>query len=254
MKKILTAVFFFATLLLLNACKKDSSSTTSAAADRVKTYTIDVNQPGVFHETVTCNVSYDDNNRIAGLTSTTSAADRFVFSYPSANKFSMDIFGSNVITLHEDSYINGSGLLDSTFQYNDTQDTSTEKYIYNTANQLVTFKEYYYSAVTGSELNNITTSTYNADGDLVSETDTDNNRNDYEYYTDQSYVSPLITGLPSPDAGKKHHLVKKQTVSFNGTASGSVDYTYTFDSSNRISTQKLTGSDGSIAITTYTYF
>lgn len=166
----------------------------------------------------------------------------------------MDIFGSNALTLHEDSYINGNGFLDSTLQYDDSQDSTTEKYIYNSANQLITLKEYDYSTAAGAELYNTTTSSYNSDGDLISTTDTDNNRNDFEYDTNLSYVSPTVFGLVNPNAGKKLHLLKKQTQSSNGYPVGSIDYVYTFDGNDRISTEKATGNDGSISIKTYTYF
>ena len=255
MKKILPSTLFFITIILLNACKKDSNSTTQPnLANKVKSYTEDYRSVGMTPVVVTFNLAYDGNNRVTSLISAASSGDKFLLAYPSKGKISMDVFGSNILTLHEESYINNNGFLDSTFQYNDTQDTTTEKYIYNTANQLISLKEYDYSAITGVKLYNTTTSTYNSDGDLISTTDTDNNKNDFEYDTNLSYVSPVVFGLVNPNAGKKFHLLKKQTQTSNGYSDGSIDYVYTFDGNDRISTEKATGSDGTISIKTYTYF
>lgn len=176
-----------------------------------------------------------------------------MYNYVSANKYTFDIFSSNMVTLHEDFYTNGSSFVDSTFQYNDTNDTTGEKYIYNGTNQVTTMKEYDYGNA-ASTLTNTISYTYNTDGDLLTSSGTDSNIDNYEYYKDSSYVSPLIIGPLNSNSSKKFHLVKKYTSISNNSVVGSAMYTYTFDASNRISTEKQSYNDGHIVLKTYTYF
>ncbi|MDN3655208.1 hypothetical protein QWZ08_06220 [Ferruginibacter paludis] len=83
------------------------------------------------------NLGYDDSDRIISVTSATSAGDKFLFSYTSAGKYSVDIYNGNVLSIHSDAYTNIAGFIDSTFQYNNSRNFSSERYVYNAANQLV---------------------------------------------------------------------------------------------------------------------
>jgi len=131
---------------------------------------------------------------------------------------------------------------------------STEKYTYNINNQLIKIKEYDYSKITGAKLINITTNTYDTNGDMTESADLNSNVDTYEYYLDLIYATPIVTGPANINSAKKNHLVKKRTLKSNNYLIGSVVFTYTFDSNNRISTEKAVGSDGSAIIKTYTYF
>lgn len=141
-------------------------------------------------------------------------------------------------------------MVDSTFQYNDTNDTTTEKYFYNSNNQLIKLNEYdYYSSPI---LYNTTSYTYDNNGNLTKTTDTNNEVDTYEYYTDLVNVIPVI--FPGTGNTKKLNLVKTHTVTSNGYPVGSSTATYTFDSSNRISTIVETADDGTVLTKTFTYF
>ena len=52
-----------------------------------------------------------------------------VYKYNVDGSFSLDLYddGTN-LSIHENFFLNSSKLVDSTFQYDDTQDTTTEKY------------------------------------------------------------------------------------------------------------------------------
>lgn len=254
MKFLLTA-FVFSTIIL-TACQKETSQDQAPdhTSDRVKTYTETVTSSSIGNSTTTFNISYDDKGRVTSVVSAASPGDKFVYSFPSDNKFSMDLYNLNNPSIHEDFYLNAASFIDSTFKYNDTKDSSTEKYTYDANNQLIQLKEYDYSKLTGSSLYNATSFTYDANGNLIKTIDTDGEMHTYEYYADLSYALPLVTGPLNSSATKKKNLVKKHTVSYNGVDEGSAQYTYTFDAKNRISTEKAEVNDGSIVVKTYTYF
>ena len=47
-----------------------------------------------------------------------------------------NIYNGIVLSIHTINYLNDSQLVDSVFQYNNTHDSTTNKYIYNAAGQL----------------------------------------------------------------------------------------------------------------------
>jgi hypothetical protein len=230
------------------SCQKDISSENSGTpvSNKVKTYTEDVTSGGT-HSVTTFNVAYDASDRVVSITSAASPGDRFVFQY-SNGSYTGDIFNANVLSIHEDYFLNSNSLLDSTFQYNDTNDSSTEKYLYNGAKQLVTLKEYDYSLVTGSELFNTTSYVYDGSGNAVTVTD-NSSITTYTYYPD--LVNNLVLGTPYVPVNK--NLVKTTTVVSGGTTVV-LNHTYTFDASNRLSTEKIVADSGEMFIKTYTYY
>lgn len=241
--------------VLFASCQKETSVDQSANTNsyRVKTYTESIISSSIGNSTTTFNVNYDNSGKITSMVSAASPGDKFVYSFPSNTEYAMDLYNAGTLSIHEEFYLNAASLVDSTFQYNDTEDTMTEKYTYDLDNRLVQLKEYDYSKSTGAVLFNTTGFTYDAGGHLVKTADTDGETHTYEYYPDLSYASPLVTGIPNARATQRMNLVKKHTLS-SGNYSVSADYTYTFDDKNRISTEKAELSDGSIAIKTYTYY
>jgi hypothetical protein len=169
-----------------------------------------------------------------------------VFQYGNGS-YTGDIYNSNAISIHEVFFLNSNSFVDSTFQYNDTNDSTTEKYIYNSSKQLATLKEYDYSIVTGAQLSNTTTYTYDSNGNQITATD-NFSVTTYEYTT---LVNNLVVGAPYFPVNK--NLVKTTTNTSGGTTV-ILNHTYTFDGSNRLSTEKITDDAGDIVIKTYTYF
>ena len=241
--KILLAII---TTILFTACQKEKSNDpNNPAASKVKTYTEDVTEGGT-HSVITFDVAYDASNRPVSIISESSPGDKFLLQYGSGS-FTLDLYNSSVLSIHEVSFLNSNSFLDSTFQYNDTNDSSTEKYIYNSAKQLITRNEYDYSKANGAQLFNTTHYTYDSNGNLLSETD-DFSVTTYEYTT---FVNNLIfvpTFLPVPK-----NLVKTTTINSGGSTSV-LNHTYAFDASNRLTMEKVTDDSGNIFIKSYTYY
>ncbi|MFC0773480.1 hypothetical protein [Terrimonas alba] len=251
MKRI-TLFAAVAVLIALSSCQKEPSNTPLPAASlKVKTYTEDVRSGMWGNSVTTYNLSYDGNNRLTGMTDAANPGNKFVYAYPSSSKYTLDLFVDNTLELHADYLLNSKSLVDSTFQYNNTGDTMTEKYIYNPAGQLTKLYEYdYYN--TSSDLWNTTTYTYDGAGNLVKSQDTDDYVNTFEYYTDKLYLAPQLVPVTVPN--QKANLLKKVTLAESGTVMGSATSTYTFDSKDRISTVRTEYSDGDVVIKTFTYF
>jgi hypothetical protein len=108
---------------------------------------------------------------------------------------------------------------------------------------------YDYSKATGPLLANTTHYTYDANGNMIKETD-DYSVTTYEYYPDlKNYL--FTFGIPSDHSNK--NLVKT-TIATSGGASITLNHVYTFDTKNRISTETITFDSGEVATRTFTYY
>ena len=240
-------VLAIALIMLFAACSKEKSvidPSNPTNISKVKTYTEDLTAGGT-HSAVTYDLAYDNSNRLISMISESSAGDKFLFKY-NTNNFTGDIYAANNLSIHEIFFMNSNSFVDSTFQYNDTQDTSTEKYIYNSAKQIITLKEYDYSNTGGSQLNNTTHYTYDSNGNQVSASD-DYSVTKYDYTT---LVNNLVFGPVNIPMNK--NFVKTTSVT-SGGQTDVLHHAYTFDGSGRLSTEKITTDTGEILIKTYTY-
>lgn len=242
--------------ILFFSCKKSDNTDQTSNPDKVKTYSESVTSSDGSEIFVTYNITYDANNRITGVIPVTTLGTKFLFTYPSDNKFSLDLYNSGLLSIHEDVFLNSNSLYDSTFQYNDTNDTTTEKYFYNSNNQLIALNEYDYSKNSGSEISGVTTYSYDSDGNVVKATDTNNQVETFEYYPDLIYAMPFINPYLNQGlkASKKMNLLKTHTVTSNGYLVGSATITYSFDTENRVNSITQTSDDGAIVVQTFTYF
>lgn len=253
MKKNFLFLAVIALIILFSACQKEPGNNLPPTQQlKLKTYTEDVRSASWGNSVTTYHLNYDGNDRMTSMVDASGPGNKFVFAYPSSSKYPMDLFVDNIFELHADYFLNNHSMLDSSFQYNNTDDTSTEKYVYNPARQLTKLYEYDYSRVTGSSLWNTTTYTYDGAGNLVKSEDADDYVYTYEYYTDKLYLLPQIT--PFAGSNQKTNLLKKLTLTESGTVQASATYTYTFDSKDRVSTVRQDYSDGDVVIKTYTYF
>jgi len=245
MKNLALFSVVLAGILIFFSCKKDNSA--NASSTRPKTYTENVTSSILGNSTTVFDLTWDKNNRLLSVVSTPAPpALKFVYQY-SASSFTLDLYNSNALSIHEIVWLNAIPFIDSTFQYNDTHDTTTEKYIYNASKQLVQSKEYSYSSVSGVTLNNTTHYTYDNNGNVITQTD-DSGTTTFDYYSNlltsftvnMSYL-PVTKNLP-------------KTVTYNsGGITESAIHTYTFDGNNRLTTDKAVASNGDIIIKTYAY-
>lgn len=233
-------------VFLLSSCGKDDSGS-KINSSRVKTYTEQVNSQGSSYS-VTFNLGYDASQRIISLTSAASPGDKFLFSYRSADNYSMDLYNSNSIEIHEEFFLKNS-YLDSTIQFTPLKDTMSEKYFYNAMNQPIKKLEYEYDK--GPHLINTILYTFDPGGNMIKSTDTDHNVETFEYYPNLVYVMPTIVPYSNT---KKQSLVKSHTITSNGRLEGKTESSYTFDSQDRISTIKEITNDGIVLTKTFTYF
>lgn len=231
---------------LVSACQKDKQTETNGNVIKLKSYTEKVATSDGDTILATYNFSYDDNNRITSMNQVEVLGNKFLFTYPSESKYSMEIYASGALSIHEDFFLNSNHLVDSTYQYDENEEITTEKYLYNASNQLVTLKEY-----DNSVLDNVTSYTYDGDGNVVKTTDTNHQVETFEYYPDLVFAMPILNPL---QATKALPLVKANKVTSNGSLVGSSVITYTFDSNNRISTITQTLDDGSVFEKTFTYY
>ena len=176
------------------------------------------------------------------------AITKFAYTYSSNNSFTMDLFNYNVLSIHEIFWLNGSGTLDSTFQYDNTNDTTTEKYIYNSDKQLLNIKHYNYS-YSGPEIESTTSYTYDNMGDPLTESSTDGTSTSYTYDTNLPYT--LSMGklfLPT-----SRYMIKTASSSSSGTLVTATHF-YSFDGSNRlIKDSAVTTGVDAVLIKSYTY-
>jgi YD repeat-containing protein len=250
--KIITGLLIsLTTIAFLSSCQKEITAditTTPTTTSRIKTYTEDVSISGA-HNVVTFNLTYDANGRIATMISASNPGDKFLYQYNSNTSYTMDLYNSNVLSIHENFFINGFSLIDSTLQYNDTKDTMTEKYIYNAAKQLTQLRQYDYTTATGAVLWETYFYTYDANGNITKETDS-YSVTSYDYYT--NLVNNFSMGFVYMSTTK--NLVKTTTYT-SGGSTDVFDHTYTFDSQNRLTSEKITESGGTDSVTrTYTYY
>jgi hypothetical protein len=237
-------------ILFFASCQKGIDDLTTStpgsptSTSRPKTYSESIYYAGGGHDSVTFNLSYDANSRLLSMISTSNPGDKFIYQY-SGNKITMELFNSNLLSIHQESYLNSFSFIDSTYQYNDTQDTSSEKYLYNSSKQLTTLKEYDKTS-SGYVLSDTHTYLYDANGDVIKDSDNFFVYS-YEYSAIANTFSMGFDYLPN-----SKHLVSK-TISTSGGITVTYTHTYTIDSSNRLTSERIVSSDGDILIKSYTY-
>jgi hypothetical protein len=232
-----------ALIFFLGSCKKDNNTpNNNLSSDQPKSYIEDVQSTTVGNSTTTYTLTYDANKRLINSISNSSPQLKSTFHYNSDNTYSFDMLLDNVLDIHEDFWVGSNSFVDSTFQYNSTYDTSTEKYIYNSSQLLSQIKEYDYSNGV-STLFKITNYTYDNNGNLISEA---SNTGSIAYdYTDLPYT--LNVGLVYFNVPK--FFPKTETFDTSET----LTHTYTFDDKKRLVTDKAVASYGDVYTKTYNY-
>lgn len=236
------------TLLFLAfvSCKKGNDASVSIS-DLPKTYTEDY-RSSAYSGVVHYNLTYDNKGRLTSLAATPEPAIvKFLYQYPDEKTVIMDLYSSGQLSIHEKFWLNSFSHVDSTLQYDDSQDTSTEKYFYDPNHLLTKYNTYDYAGSV-STLSNQTQYTYDNNGDALTETDYSGTKN-YTYYTDLPYT--LTTGQSYLTVPK--YFIKTTSSNSSGTLLTATHY-YKFDGSNRLiqDSAYVTGADA-ILVKTYGY-
>jgi len=245
--KTLTSYFYiFLLIIAATSCKKDSAG--NNASNKLQSYTEDITAVGGrVAETYT--ISYDGQGRITTIESTTRPGHRMVYQYSAENSFTYDKIEDNKVTYHSINFINSQSLLDSTYWYNNMQDTSASKFIYNEDKKLIKEKQYLikFAYLPYPVLYNTIAYQYDLKGTLVKESDS-YYETSYGYDKDikntaqiEPFYFPFKEELPS------HTFTTRLGTSFE------TKHTYTFDDHNRVISEKQERNDGRITIKSYTY-
>src|SRR5579862_6035311 len=153
-------------LCALFSCKKNGSSTANDP-NKLKLYIEDLSQTPA-NEIDTFTVSYDGENRITALTG---SKIKTVYTYGQSS-FTLDLYDLSTLSIHEIFYLNSQMYVDSTFQYDNTNDTTTEKYTYS-GSMLTGLTTYDYTAAGGAQFYTQDQYVYDNNGNVTTDTQTD---------------------------------------------------------------------------------
>jgi hypothetical protein len=235
-------------LCLFASCKKSGGSNSSGSSNKLKTYIEDARN-GSSHITDSFAVAYDNNNRIISVASPNL---KFVYTY-SDKSFTLDLYENSQLSIHEIAYLNSIPFVDSTFQFDNTSDTTTEGYVY-TGNELTRKITYSYSSF-GTTIDTRDDYTYDNNGNVIKDVQTDGQGNINTTSTYTYTTKPLdVTISPIYFApGSKYLPATQQQTDGTGNPIATITYSYTFDSSGRLTKETDTVDDGEVDTKTYIY-
>lgn len=242
-----SALSLVAILVLNTSCKKDKAAG-STGRQKLKSYTEDLTAVGTGHTIETFNVSYDGQNRITSIVSTTKPGHRLEYNYINNDKFTFEQIEDNKVTLHRDYFINGEiGRVDSLYQYNIRKDTIAFKYLYNSDNKIVRQKEYLITYYLPPVWSNTIDYIYDSRGTLTKKQES---FSEISYQYDKEYKN---TTLIEPAYIPTQELLPSHTYNTRFGVTTSTEHTYTYDDKGRLISERAASNDGRITIRTYTY-
>ena len=224
------------------ACKKESNEVSKKA----KTYIEEVNVTG-YHTSDTFNLSYDADGRLVAMEGKNG---KFLYQY-ATGRVTTDIYNGNQLSIHTVAFLGSNNYIDSTFQYNDTNDSSTEKYTYNSANQLMQIRRYDYSVATGTTFYEKTLLNYDNNGNVISEVTTGSN-GAVKNAVNTTYTStPAQYPIPVPYLPVQYNNLPQTR---NDSQGGQTfTFTYDFDSQGRIVSETGTSNLSGTVVKRYGY-
>jgi hypothetical protein len=240
--------FFALAVFLLVSCKKNSGTNASGNANKLKTY-IETDQVSGTVQSDTFSVSYDNDNRLTGLISPNL---KEIYTYQSKS-YTLDLYVNGALSIHENFYINGSALVDSTLQYDNTNDTTTEGYVYNGTILTTLFTYNYIDNIASIDTRD--DYTYDNSGNLLKDVQSDGYGDVnliYAYTYTTNPVNVRVNPTYYPLQAKYLPATLKLTDGF-GNSQGNISYAYVFDSANRLTKETDTADNGDVATKTYIY-
>jgi len=237
-----------AALCIFASCKK-SSSNGSSTANKFKSYVEEVHAGGI-NQTDSFNLTYDNNAR---LTTMASSTQKFVYAYSGSSSITMDYYENGQLSIHEVGYFK-NGVLDSTFQYNDSQDTTTEGYVYSGSNLASrTTYEYVSGHPVPDYVNNYS---YDFSGLLLRDVQSSGgfttNITNYTY-SGSPYPYQMTTS-PYAVVSQLKYLPAKQTLyDGQGNLTATITYSWVLDSGGRAIQETDTQDNGDYVIKRYHY-
>jgi hypothetical protein len=247
-------VLFFPTVFVLAfsffiSCKKGSS--TASNPYKLKMYIEEVINPPQ-DQTDSFTLTYDANNRITGLNS---ALLSEIYTYGSNQSYTLDLYTNGTLSIHEIFYINNSSVVDSTLQYDNTNDTTTEGYLYS-GSQLTRKSTYSFSQSTGSQIYMQEDYTYDNNGNLLKDVLSDGygNVSTISTYTYTAYHYNNLTGVIYLPVQAKNLPATETQTDGSGNPLASLTYTYVFDGSGRVTKETDAANNGQSVIKSYIYY
>lgn len=231
----------------LSCSKEESVDNGSRSKNRVKTYTESLVIPGVYQYSETYNLFYDNEDRVIRLQSTTRPNSKIEYTY-SGDHFVMQIIVDGKVSIHNTFYLNAHSLVDSSVQYDENHDTTVTKYVYNANKQLIQQRIYDYTTLMGASLDEMINYTYDGNGLMTKETDADGETTYIYDKVINNNVTIVAPYMPVPVR------LPTQTIHESGGDTETIDYTYSFDGSNRLISDQAVSSAGGTSSRTYTYY
>ena len=233
-------------IILSASCKKESADN---ATHKLKTYTEDVTAVGIGHVVETFNINYDEEDRITSVVSATKSGHRWEYQYLKEDKFSFDKIEDNKVTVHTSCFINTSlSLIDSTYEYNNRNDTVSMKYLYDNENRIVMQKEYIHSYLIPTPVwVNTIKYQYDLNGTLTKKTDS---------YSEISYrydAENENTVQIEPFFFPVQHKLPTHTYTTRWGLLTTIEHSYSYDDHKRLISEKAISSDGRVTVKSYTY-
>jgi len=230
------------------SCKK--SSPTATNYDKLKLY-IEDDRNTPLNAIDSFSVTYDGNNRLTGLLSNLVSVK---YTYTSTQSYTLDLYASGVLSIHEIFFINNSMLVNTTIQWDNSGDTTTESYRY--IGKLLTRKSTYnYTQATDPQTYMQEDYTYDKNENLLTDSLTDgygniNSISTYTY-TNKSFIN-LVGAIYLPVQAKVVPATQVQKDGF-GNLLASSTYSYVFDSMGRVIKETDAANNGQSVVKSYVF-
>lgn len=235
MKSLCSIPAFCMLFFFFSACSKKSDSPSPPQGTRLTRYTEILNPRTFYSVTTSYDISYDQNNKVASIVNSNDPGSKFMFDYVS-DGYNFDIYGSGNVLIHRKVMFSGN-TIDSTIEYNNEGDTTTEKYIY-WAGGILKFLLKYDVTPSGPQLSNVTEYTYGLNNMLVSE-------KDYHSSTVYSYDRQEVSNFSLYPIYVNRSKQLPSLVSFSeGNGIVTSEHTYTFDAEKRLIKDEIVLSTG----------